>query len=84
LLVINNAVLNTESSGGRDEKLTSYGGMEQGRKRWIIPGSFSLKRQGCTVNTRICELTRLFPNIPRALKNEHGEIHLFREETLGP
>jgi hypothetical protein len=76
--------LNTESSGGIDEKLTKNGGTEQGKKKWIVSGSSSLKRHGYTVNTRFCELRRLFPNMPRALMNEHGETHLFREETLGP
>jgi hypothetical protein len=65
--------LDTESSDGRDEKLTRNGGTEQGRKKWIVPGS-SLKRQGCTVNTGCCELTRLFPIMPRAVMNEHGEV----------
>ena len=78
MLVINNAVLNTESSSKADEKLTGNGGLEQGRKRWIVPGSFSLKRQGYTlrhgytVNTRLCELTRLFPNMLRVVISEHG------------
>jgi len=60
LLVINNAVLNAESSSRTDEKLTDNGGMEQGRRWWVVPGSFCLKRQEYTVNTRLCELTPLF------------------------
>jgi hypothetical protein len=84
LLVIDNTVLNNESSGGSGDKLTSNGGLEQGRKRWKCAREFFFEKTGVHVNTRLFELTRSFPNMPRALMDEHGEIRLFREETLGP